>query len=153
MRKKIFLPICASLLLIVSCSKDNDTFDGPSLNDIYGDFFIIDSLNVSTAAVDFSIGQTITCTAEFSKNVNWKLEITGEESGAKYTLEGFSRLLDATNATWNGATTTLPMFRAENCNVLLTITDVTDSLTKSVNVIGTKAIEGLLHAQTGRAQS
>lgn len=144
MRKNIFLPICASLLLMVSCSKDNNSFDGPALNDIYGDFFIIDSLNVSNAAVDFSIGQTITCTAEFSKNVNWKLEITGAESGAKYIVEGFSRLLDATNATWTGSTTTLPMFRVENCNVLLTINDEVDSLTSSVDVLGTKTINGFV---------
>ncbi len=146
MRKKIFLPIYASLLLIVSCIKDNDTFDGPALNDIYGDFFIIDSLSVSSNAVDFSIGQTIYCTAEFSKNVNWKLEIIGQESGAKYILEGFSRLLDATNATWTGTTTTLPMFRVENCNVLLTISDEVDSLTSSINVLGTKTINGFLIA-------
>ena len=130
--------------MIISCTTENDTFDGPSLTDIYGEFFIVDSLQVSSSTVDFSLGQNIIATAEFSKNVNWKLEITGQESGAKFTLEGFSRLLDATNAVWNGTTTTLPMFRAEDCSVLLTISNEADSLITSVQVLGTKSINGFL---------
>lgn len=144
MRNKMFIAIGVILILSVSCSKDNDTFDGPALNDIYGDFFIIDSLEVSSIAVNFSVGQTITCTAEFSKNVNWKVEITGLESGAEYVIEGFSRLLDATNATWDGSATTLPMFRAEDCSVVLSISDEVDTLTRSVQILNTKPISGLI---------
>ena len=71
--KKIFLPLFSAVLFLASCTKDDSGFDGPSLNDIYGDFSILDSLSASAATVDFSAGQQLTFSAEFSKNVNWKI--------------------------------------------------------------------------------
>ncbi|MFN0276067.1 MAG: hypothetical protein ACKVPJ_10000 [Chitinophagales bacterium] len=142
--KKIFFSFAAIALFFVSCTTDDSIFDGPSLNDIYGEFAILDSLNISNSAVDFSSGQTIHCTAEFSKNVNWKIEITGGESGAIYSVEGFSRIIDATNSLWDGSATTLPMFRAENCTVQLTITGEVDTLSGSVEILGAKDISGFI---------
>ena len=142
--KKIFLPLFSAVLFLASCTKDDSGFDGPSLNDIYGDFSILDSLSASAATVDFSAGQQLTFSAEFSKNVNWKIAITGNTSGAVYTIEGFSRLIDATNAIWDGSATTLPMFRSEDCVAQLTIDGEDDTLTAPVAVLGTKVITGLI---------
>lgn len=142
--KKIFLPLFSAVLFLASCTKDDSGFDGPSLNDIYGDFSILDSLSASAATVDFSAGQQLTFSAEFSKNVNWKIAITGNTSGAVYTIEGFSRLIDATNAIWDGSATTLPMFRSEDCVAQLTIDGEDDTLTAPISVLGTKVITGLI---------
>ncbi len=142
--KKIFLPLFSAALLLASCTKDDSGYDGPSLNDIYGDFSILDSLSASAASVDFSAGQTLSFSAEFSKNVNWKIEVVGNTSGAIYTVEGFSRLVDADNSIWDGSATTLPMFRVEDCVAMLTIDGEDDTLIQNVSVLGTKAISGLI---------
>lgn len=142
--KKIFLPLFSAVILMASCTKDTTSFDGPSLTDIYGEFSILNSLTVSSASVDFSAGQTLNCFAEFSKNVNWKIEITGQTSGGKNIIEGFSRLVDATNSIWDGSASTLPMFRNEECVVMLTIENEADTLYENVTITGVKPIIGLL---------
>jgi len=142
--KKIFLPLFSAIVLLSSCTTDNTAYDGPSLTDIYGEFSLLNTLSVSSTAIDFSTGQTLSCGAEFSKNVNWKIEITGQTSGGVNTIEGFSRIIDATNAIWDGSASTLPMFRAEECVVMLTIENEVDTLYQNVTVTGTKPIVGLL---------
>lgn len=142
--KKIFFTAIITSLIAVSCNTDQATFDGPSLQDIYGEFFIVNGLAVNTNAVDFAAGQSLICTAEFSKNVNWKIEITGLESGALFTLEGFSRLLSGNDGKWDGSATTLPMFRNESCEVRLTILNEPDTLRDTVTVLSTKPIVGFL---------
>lgn len=142
--KKILIPLFSAALLLGSCTTDNSAYDGPSLTDIYGDFNLINSLTVSTNSVDFSAGQTVSCGAEFSKNVNWKIEITGQSSGGVNVIEGFSRIIDATNAVWDGSASTLPMFKTEECIVMLTIENEADTLYQNVTVTGTKPIVGLV---------
>ncbi|MFN3939895.1 MAG: hypothetical protein ACK4IY_04870 [Chitinophagales bacterium] len=142
--QKIFTIALASVLMLIACNKEQSIFDGPSLVDIYGEFFIVTPLAVSTNTVDFSAGQSIVCTAEFSKNVNWKLEITGSQSNAKYVVEGFSRTLDASNAKWDGSATVLPMFRSEPCEVMLTVLNETDTMLADVVVAGTKPVNGFI---------
>ena len=52
-----------------------------------------------------------------SKVVNWQLKITGSNSGAEKIITGTSKTLDEEVALWDGTTTSLPIFRVENCNV------------------------------------
>ena len=59
------------------------------------------ALAVNDSEIDFAAGEKAVFTAEFSKNINWTLTITGRESGAVKTITGFSRTLDASNATWD----------------------------------------------------
>jgi hypothetical protein len=142
--RKIIFPIVAVSVFLSSCTTEDTLFDGPSLIDIYGEFAILDSLKISTTEVDFSTSQTVSFSAEFSKNVNWKIEITGDASGAVYVIEGFSRLIDETNSVWNGSASTLPMFRVEQCSVALTILNESDTLSGSVEIIGTKTLNGFI---------
>jgi len=131
------------LLLLASCAKD-DTFDGPALIDLYGDFTVINEFQASSNTVNFAEGQTVTFTALFSKNVNWTITITGESSGAVRQITGFSNELNASNARWNGTTTILPMFRAENCSVALTIANEEETFQAAVEVIAPRNYPGLL---------
>jgi hypothetical protein len=124
MNKSIFQYFTALVFLSlfsVGCSHDTDTFDGPFLVDRFGEFAIIDNLVVSQPTVDFAAGETVFFTATFNKNVNWIIEITGQESGAVKRIEGFDREITAANATWTGGTTDLPFFKAEMCAVQLLV--------------------------------
>jgi hypothetical protein len=137
------IAIYSLAVFFVGC-KVEDSFDGPDLNDLYGEYELIEGLNISDREVDFSTGETTYFTAKFSKNVNWKLEIEGLSSGAKKEITGFSNMLTASNARWNGTVTALPMMRAEICAVQLTIPNVADTLRDTLEVLGGRTYEGLL---------
>ena len=124
MKKYIILSAALSLVFW-GCKKEN-TYDGPSLSDMYGDFAVVHDLDISNRNVNFGSGQTTYFTAEFTKNVNWQLRVTGLSSGAVKEFTGFSNVLDASNALWNGTTTVLPMFHLEDCAVELSIANVAD---------------------------
>jgi hypothetical protein len=137
----LFIGIIGSL--IVACSHDTDTFDGPNLIDRFGDFNVVEGLGVSSPTVNFTAGETVFFTAQFNKNVDWVVQITGSVSGAVKRIEGFDRELNQENATWNGGTTDLPFFKAEMCTVELLIPEEPDYKdTGEVEVLGTKTYEG-----------
>ncbi|MEL6589896.1 MAG: hypothetical protein AAFQ68_07450 [Bacteroidota bacterium] len=142
MKQYIYLLFAAGLLL-TACQHETDPFDGPSLIDRFGDFRISTDLAASNSTVDFSSNERVHFTAQFSKNIQWTLKITGKESGAVKIIEGFDRELTADNSRWNGTTTELPLFRNEDCLVELIIPEE-DSLTTSVeiSVTGTRTYEG-----------
>ncbi len=108
-------------LVISGCSHETDDFDGPNIIDRFGPFNVATDLGVSQPTVDFAAGETVFFTAEFNKNVNWVIEITGTVSGAVKRIEGFNKSINASNALWDGGTTDLPFFTNEVCDVTLTI--------------------------------
>jgi hypothetical protein len=140
----ITIIILAGAMLFSACKKEETIFDGPSLNDIYGEFSLLQPLEVNSSNVDFEAGQTAVFTAEFSKNVSWILKITGTSSGAVKEITGFSKSLDASNATWNGTTTNLPMFKAEDCTVELSFENEEETYASSITVDAPKVNTGLL---------
>jgi hypothetical protein len=117
MKKSIYFLLFASLVY-TSCKVD-DEFEGPSLVDLYGEFTLVTPLDITNRDVNFSTGESTAFTASFSKNVDWTIEVKGLQSGAVKRFTGFSNVIDATNATWNGTTTDLPKFRVEDCAVQL----------------------------------
>ena len=131
-------------MVVGSCDHETDTFDGPNLIDRFGPFNFTADLEVNRTTVDFSAGQAVRMTAQFNKNVNFVIQITGQESGAVKTIEAFGRQLDDTNAVWDGGTTDLPFFREETCTIELIIPE--ESLTQSVEVeiVGTRVYPGSL---------
>jgi hypothetical protein len=142
-RTRLFMMLSAFALLS-ACQKETDIFDGPSLNDIYGEFSLLQPLEVTDDAIDFAAGELAVFTASFSKNVNWTIRITGNESGAVKEISGFSNILSADNATWNGSTTSLPMFRAEDCSVELFFENEEETYSLSLSVVSPKVNTGLL---------
>jgi hypothetical protein len=143
MKMKDTILVCLVAVSLAGC-KVEDEFDGPSLNDLYGEFAILQGLGISNDNVDFSAGQSTYFTAEFSKNVEWKLEVTGLVSGAKKTLSGFSNKLGSTNAGWDGGASELPMFKIEDCAVELTFSAEQDTLRDTLSVLGNKIYTGFL---------
>ena len=143
--KRIILILIPVIAFLASCNHDTETFDGPSLIDRFGEFTLKETLTASQATVDFSSGERASFNAEFSKRINWVVRITGKESGAVKLIEGFDNQLNETNARWNGTTTELPLFKAEECLVELIIPEE-DSLTISLDiaVTGARTYEGSL---------
>ena len=147
MKKLSIITLCALLtMLYAGCSHDTDVFDGPALNDIYGPFFIVDSLEISDYNANFAAGDKPIFSVTYSKNVNWTLHITGLTSGAVKQYSALSNQLNASNATWDGSTTTMPLFRAEQCAVMVTVENETDTLRDTLTVVEPKVNEGLLVA-------
>lgn len=104
--------VFALSLAFIGCDHATD-FEGPGLIDRFGEFNLVEAISASTESVDFAGGENVVFMAEFNKQVNWVVEITGQESGAVKRLEGFSKELTAENAVWRGSTTELPLFKDE----------------------------------------
>jgi hypothetical protein len=142
MKKTTCLLLGISLLALWSC-KQEEEFDGPNLNDIYGDFLITQALQISDDTLDFFNGEVSNLSVSLSKNVNWKLEITGLQSGAKKISTGFDSQI---NYTWNGTTSTLPMFHIESCAMELTFQNQLDTLRDTLYVSSLRPLEGFVLA-------
>jgi len=135
------------MVTIIGCRKEEITqTDGPDLFDIYGEFDIVTTLAASQTNVDFAAGQTVFFTCEMTKLTDWTLSITGQSSGANKIISGTSKVLDQSNATWDGSTTNFPMFRGEVCDVMLTFAGETDTLTTTVTVDQPKVNNGFIVA-------
>ena len=62
------------LLLIISCKDD---FEGPSLNDVFGPFELVQDFMSSADTINFEQETNMFFQAEFSKVMNWKITIRG----------------------------------------------------------------------------
>lgn len=127
----------------VGCDHMTDPIDGPRLIDRFGDFSVLEPFEASRSEVDFAAGEDVVFTATFNKQVDWVVEITGQESGAVKRIEGFSNELTAENARWEGGTTDLPFFKMEPVDVALLVDEENaDTLRASVEVLAPKMYEG-----------
>ena len=140
MKNTRYLFLFAIVALLQAC-KPEDTFDGPSLEDIYGPFFIEEALTISDDSLDLAAGESAHFHASFSKNLNWKVEIHGLSSGAVHLHEEFSSVVDFN---WNGSTTVLPMFRQETCEVMLTFETQQDTIRDTLDVLSIRPAQGFV---------
>lgn len=147
MKKSILTSITFLLILgSLSCRKNKSEFDGPSIVDIFSSFKVLESFKADRDSVNFKAGQKVVFSARFSKIVDWTITIKGLSSKATKEIKGVSKTIDASNATWNGSTTLFPTFSAENCKVMLTIKDVTDTFYVTEKIIEPKKIDGFIVA-------
>lgn len=139
--------VLALMTLCWGCSHEDEGFDGPNLVERFGPFNVVTDLSASQSTVDFAAGETVFFTAEFNKSINWVITITGMESGAVKRIEGFDRKVSADNATWDGGTTDLPLFRDEMCTAVLTIVEESyTSSTVEVTTLSQKVYGGTLYS-------
>ena len=119
-----------------SCEKEK--IEGPSLNDLYGELIIMEPLQVIGDSADFENNQAMHFTASFSKQVDWKIKIEGINSGSVKIISGKSNEINQTNSLWNGNSTELPFFIAEDCDLELTFEMHDDTIYNQVNVQSAK---------------
>jgi hypothetical protein len=130
--------------LLSGCDHDTDP-DGPNLVDRFGPFNVIQNLESNREQVDFSNGELVVFSAEFNKNIEWVITITGQSNGAVKTTEGSNRLLNAENATWEGGITDLPLFKEEMVTVILTVPEEPDYAdTLEIDITGTRVYPGMV---------
>lgn len=145
MKNNLIIGSLALLLLVMAaCERTEAEFQGPALSNIFGPFSILDDFDISNRNVDFEAGQTTTFTAIFSKQVDWEVHITGQTTGAHKIITGFSSELNSNNARWNGTTTEIPLFKAEECAVELRIPSDSILIYDTLSVISSRIIEGLV---------
>ena len=145
LRRAGLLVVLGGLVLgLAACEHVTEPIDGPRLVDRFGDFALLDPLEASRAAVDFASGEDVVFSARVNKQVNWTIEITGQESGAVKRLEGFSNELDADEARWQGGTTELPLFKTEPAEVALFFPgeEAADTLRTTVEVVTPRPYPG-----------
>lgn len=144
---KNLLYIFGILFLAISCRKeDNENLDGPSLNDLYGPFEIISDLSLSQSSINFGTDGDLVMNAEFSKNTDWIIEITGKNSGAVRTITGSNRVISSENGAWEGGANTFPAFGLETAYISITFPneDGSPTLQDSVVITGSKIDDGIL---------
>ena len=108
-----------------------------------GMFTVIEPLMADQETVNFPAGESVTFTARFNMQVNWVLEIVGQESGAVKRIEGFSDELTDVNARWLGGTSELPLFRSEAVRAeLVILNEDTDVLQTGLEVVVPREYEG-----------
>ncbi|MFN5218091.1 MAG: hypothetical protein ACK5CL_04925 [Sphingomonadales bacterium] len=143
---KTLIRIIPLMLILGSCKREQKQFEGPSLEDLNGPFGMIKPFAASKATVDFSKGETVIFSAEFTKQCDWTITISGDVSKAKKIISGKSRQVTASNAVWDGTTTVLPAFKTEPCKAVLRIDGVKDSFMLTLVVSGIRVPQGLLIA-------
>ena len=117
--KKLKFLLLLTPFFFISCEKEK--IEGPDLHDLYSELTIIESLNIVGDSADFSNNQTMYFTASFSKQIDWTIKIKGLNSSAVKIISGKSQTINQANSTWNGSSTQLPFFIAEDCDLELTL--------------------------------
>ena len=124
-----------------------DEFEGPSIEALYGEFKILDSLKVTNSNPNFSLEENVGFYCKFNKDVNWKITIRGNTSNSIKELSGFSNTIDSnTFTTWSGNTSQVPFFIEEKCMIELTIENQEDTIKDSLTIIESKIYDVILVA-------
>ena len=121
-----------SVFLINSCTKKD--FEGPSIENIYGEFEIIESFKIINKNPNFLINEKVSFYCEFNKPIEWKISIKGLSSNAAKEITGFSSIIDSNLIFWHGGPSQLPFFSEEICLVDLTFSNEIDSIRDTLNI-------------------
>jgi len=143
MKKVLLILIVGSIF--TACERD-ESFEGPSLNDLFGEFKVLEQFAVSAAEVDFGKNQNIHFTAKFSTLSDWKITITSTSSSAKAVIEGRSKIIDASNSTWDGNISSFPSFQIGDCQAVLEIVRDSSSAQTGFKILGKRAPTGTIVA-------
>lgn len=145
MKKVISLFIITVFAL--ACNRDTNTL-GPNLTDVFGPFTVFEEFDASRTNVDFSSGEAIEFACRFSKQVNWEIHIVGQQSGAEKVLKGFTNSISPDlGGIWNGTTTSLPMFKLEQCLAYVLVKDVDTTFSDTIyniSVSGVRDVDGFI---------
>ena len=132
--RHIYILTIISIFTIFSCTKEKS--EGPSINELYGDFDGTASLLVSNKNPNFSNNEVTKFSCEFGKIVDWKISITGLVSNAKKIITGNSNVLDSNINFWDGSASEFPFFIEENCALELTFLYQPDTLRDTILITG-----------------
>lgn len=134
------------IVFAISCRKEEEqAFDGPDLNDLYGPFSIIKEITFSKKDINFATDGDLVLNGELSKNTDWTIKFTGSQSGAVRTIQGFDRILSSENASWEGGANSFPAFNLEKVYVEISFPkeENAPAILDSINILGGKVDQGI----------
>lgn len=134
-----------TILITQGCQRNMET-EGPSLNDLYGDFTVLEDFKASQVDVDFAANETVYFTARFSTITSWTITIKSSTSDATKVIEGRSSLINEENGMWDGSTTVFPSFGTGLCSVELWTEADSSVQNTTVNVTGLRTPTGIVVA-------
>lgn len=145
--KRLIIMVMLLCMVFQSCRK-YDTFEGPDLNDLLGEFTILDPVIPSSKNINFSQGEKLSFKGELSKNTLWEIEFTGSESGARGLISGNERLFTNVNSEWDGGATSFPGFVEEKVYLSIRFPNEEDSevILDTLQITGVKPETGFLLA-------
>ena len=108
--QRVAWAMAACLLMLTPSCRDKDLL-GPELQDIFGEFIILEDLTQDRTEVDFSIGETVEFTAQVSIRTPWRLVIRSLATGSRKIIEGNAKDISGEVARWNGSVTFAPLFQ------------------------------------------
>ena len=140
MNIKIKLVLFLSLIFFFNnCTKKE--FEGPSIETLYGEFEITNSLIITNKNPNFSSNEKVSFHCEFNKPVQWKIAIQGLSTSASKEIVGFSNLIDSSTTAWNGGPSQLPFFSEETCAIELTFENEIDTLRDTINIFTSRTYD------------
>ena len=144
--KKSILIVASLILVALSSCEDEDSL-GPDIEGIGAEPVPTTTFTASTETVNFLDGERISFSVDFEVATNWRLTLTGQNSGAVTVFEDASSSISSDNSLWDGTVETIPFFQAEevvasvdfpnfpDAEILLdtfTITGIEETLIESV---------------------
>jgi hypothetical protein len=128
--KTIYKALFISIILVLGCKRP-DKYEGPSLQDIYGEFTMLTPFTASKSNIDFSTGDNLYFNAKFNKPTQWTITIKGTNNARK-VISGQSTAIEIGNSEWDGTASGFPLFATGNCTAELFIK--ADSSVHTVNI-------------------
>lgn len=128
------------LLVSFSCKKDNPV--GPPIESYFGELSIFEPFSHDKpVGVDFSVGESVNFSAEFSVQADYTIDIEGRISGANYSINETGQNLE--NVFWAGNSNTIFFKQYEWCDVTLSFNGHDTVLTDSVLILGVQDFSNL----------
>jgi hypothetical protein len=137
--KTKFILLLGLVGFLFNCTKKE--FEGPSIQDLYGDFEIIDSLILTNKNPNFSGSEQVGFYCSLNKPIQWKIAIQGLSTNATKEITGFSNFIDSNTVIWNGSPSQVPFFTEESCSIELTFENESDTLRDTLTIISAKSYE------------
>ena len=125
-RKTKFILFIGLVGFFYTCTKED--FEGPSINNLYGNFEIVEPLTLTSDNPNFASNEEVGFHCTLNKPVAWKIAIHGLTTSASREITGFSSQIDSNTVVWNGGPSQAPFFSEESCSVELSFENEIDTL-------------------------
>ena len=124
---------------LYTCTKED--FEGPSIDNLYGSFEIMEPLILTNDNPSFTSNEQVGFYCVLNNPVEWKNSIQGLSTNAYREITGFSSLIDSSTVVWNGGPSQVPFFSEESCSVELTFENEVDTLRDTITIVSAKTYE------------
>ena len=135
-----YILVILLFLFCFSCKKDKPV--GPPIESYFGELNIFQPFSHDKpVGVDFSSGEVVNFSAEFSVQADYTIDILGRISGANYSINQTGQNLE--NVSWSGNSNTIFFKQYEWCDVSLSFNGHDTVLTDSILILGVQDFSDL----------